>query len=806
MTSDALKTDPRFNQSALAAGVAAAIGATAPGMSFSAELEEVVVTARQRAESSQDIPMMVQTLSGEDLQRQGLTTLEDMSRFVAGLNVQTTTPGQNTIVFRGVSDGGGFLVDPTAAIYLDEQPMSQTTWAPDIYPVDIARVEALAGPQSTLFGASSQSGAIRVITNKPDPEAFSANIGSGMSATEDGGVGYDIDATVNIPLSDSVAIRFAGFSARDAGFIDNVLGTTVYDDVFGTGLGGQRDNSNLVAEDINDVDWMGARASIRWLVNDNWTITASANYQDLEADGFNDYDPSVGDLETVKFAPEYRTDEWIQTSLVIEGDLGFAQLVSATSYYDREFFYQHDTQSYAAYFHYSFGIYYGYATYDFGLDPVGYLTNDQSNESFTQEIRLSGSTDRLNWTLGGFYQDSEEFWDFYTYIDDYRNSPAFAAWSYYYPGIAPSDYWWNSFQDTERTDMAVFGELDYEIWEDRLTLLVGGRWYEVDRDLSYTVERPDGRVDQQLPDRTAKDDGFIPKYGLEFQITEDIMVYGVYSEGYRVGGTNRGRGVVVGDPLSGPTLPVDYESDILENTEFGFKSQFADGRVLFNFVYYDMKWNDMQIEVTDPSNSLGTISVTDANGDALYGNVPFQIVVGNVGDATVKGFDMELKALLGENFEIGGNFTDIQDAYVNAAAFYEEPRAQGGQIASGLNPQSQLPLFADQSYSLYMQYSGLNLMGGETSFRLQHSYVGDSLNQLNDGFTSPRLTQGDYSVTDFIVGWESDQWAARLYFNNLSDERGITFEDSTDFDQLWGRNSSNVIRPRNIGFNIRHNF
>ena len=325
-------------------------------------------------------------------------------------------------------------------------------------------------------------------------------------------------------------------------------------------------------------------------------------------------------------------------------------------------FYQHDTQSYAAYFHYSFGIYYGYATYDFGLDPVGYLTNDQSNESFTQEIRLSGSTDRLNWTLGGFYQDSEEFWDFYTYIDDYRNSPAFAAWSYYYPGIAPSDFWWNSFQDTERTDMAVFGELDYEIWEDRLTLLVGGRWYEVDRDLSYTVERPDSRVDQQLPDRNAKDDGFIPKYGLEFQITEDIMVYGVYSEGYRVGGTNRGRGVVAGDPLSGPTLPVDYESDILENTEFGFKSQFADGRVLFNFVYYDMKWNDMQIEVTDPSNSLGTISVTDGNGDPLYGNVPFQIVVGNVGDATVKGFDMELKALLGENFEIGGNFTDIQDA------------------------------------------------------------------------------------------------------------------------------------------------
>ena len=240
MTDDSRQQNSPFHRRAIVAGVAAAIGAGGAGLAWSAELEEVVVTARQRAESSQDIPMMVQSISGEDLQKQGITTLEDFSRQVAGLNVQTTTPGQNTIVFRGVSDGGGFLVDPTAAIYLDEQPMSQTSFAPDIYPVDLARIEALAGPQSTLYGASSQSGAVRVITNKPDPSGFEANIGAGVSSTSDGGTGYDIDGTVNIPLSDSVAIRLSGFSARDAGFIDNVLGTTVYDDVFGSGLGGQK--------------------------------------------------------------------------------------------------------------------------------------------------------------------------------------------------------------------------------------------------------------------------------------------------------------------------------------------------------------------------------------------------------------------------------------------------------------------------------------------------------------------------------------------------------------------------------------
>jgi outer membrane receptor protein involved in Fe transport len=780
------RTTP-FKRTLIAAGVAAALGTSGAQFAISAELEEIVVTARQRSETSQDVPMMIQSISGEDMEKRGITTLEDFSTFVAGLNVIATTPGQNTIVFRGVSDGGGFLVDPTAAIYLDEQPMSQTSWAPDIYPVDLARVEALAGPQSTLFGASSQSGAIRVITNKPDTEAFSANIGLGMSQMESGGMGHDIDATVNVPLSDNVAIRLSGFNSKDAGFIDNVLGTTVVDTVFGSGLGGLKNNSALVEDDINSVEWQGVRASVRWLVDDNWTVTATTNYQDLKADGFTDYDPNVGDLQTVKFADEYRTDEWTQTSVVIEGDLGFATLVSATSYYDRDFLYQHDTQSYAAYFHYALGIYYGYATYDFGTDPAGALWNDQNHQSFTQELRLVGSTNRTNWTVGAFYQNSEEFWDFVTYVDGYRDSPAFAAWSYYYPGIAPTDTWWNSFQSTDRTDKAVFGELELDVIEDRLTVLLGGRWYEVERELSYTVERPDARVDQQLPNRTAKDEGFIPKVGLEWSLTNDVMAYGIYSEGYRVGGTNRGRGMDQG----GPTLPVVYDSDTLKNVELGVKSQFMDGRLQVNAVYYSMNWENMQLEVVDPSNTLG---------------IPWQMVVANVGDAEVTGYDIDMKAVIGSNIEVGYNRTVINDADVKAPAFYEEPRVPGGQIASGLDPSQALPMFADVSYSLYVQIAGIKAFGGESSLRFQHSYVGTSLNQLTDGFTSPRRNQGDYAISDAIFSVDMDGWRAQLYIKNIGDERGITYEDTQDFDQLWGGASSNVLRPRSFGISFRKYF
>ena len=756
-------------------------------LSQQASLEEIIVTARQRSESSQDIPMTIQSLSGDDIQKRGITTLEDFSRFVGNLSVQTTAPGQNTIVFRGVSDGGGFLVDPTAAIYLDEQPMSMTSMAPDVYPVDIARVEALAGPQSTLFGASSQTGTIRVITNKPDASEFSGDIGLGMSGVAKGDNGYDFDATVNIPvIKDKLAIRLSGFSAEDGGFIDSVLGTTVVDAY--SGLGGLKTNAGSVENDINNVEWSGGRISARWLVSDDWTATLSSNFQDITANGFNDMDGTVGDLETVKFYDEFRTDDWTQTSLVIEGDLGFAQLTVAGSYYDRETAYQHDTQTYTAYFMYTFGTYLGYATYDFGTDPVGYLTNIQENKSDVLEVRLTGSGDKVDWTVGAFYMDSDETWDFRSYVDGYANSPAFAAWAgyaaYYNLTIAPTDAWWRSNQTTQREDKAFFGEIDIKL-TDRLSLLAGGRWYEVDRNIEYFVEKPAGNPNLATPGRSASDDGFIPKFGLQYDLTDDLMVWGIYSEGYRVGGTNRGRGI--------PTLPVDYGSDIVENTEFGLKSTWNDGKVQVNATLYEMQWNDMQLEVTDPSFAIGE---------------PWQAVVANLGDASISGADLDVKAVIGENLQVGFNITRIFHAYVDAPESYADPRFPGGQAPLGLTSKSDLPLFADTSYSLYLEYTTqLDLFdGGDAYVRFQHSYSGDSLNQVNDGGNAPRQAQGDYRISDLVMGYEMGDWKAQLSLSNIGDERGVSYKDSSDFDPFYGRNSDNVVRPRNYSISLRRYF
>jgi outer membrane receptor protein involved in Fe transport len=626
-----------------------------------------------------------------------------------------------------------------------------------------------------------------VITNKPDASEFSGDIGLGMSGVAKGDNGYDFDATVNIPvIKDKLAIRLSGFSAEDGGFIDSVLGTTVVDAY--SGLGGLKTNAGSVENDINNVEWSGGRISARWLVSDDWTATLSSNFQDITANGFNDMDGTVGDLETVKFYDEFRTDDWTQTSLVIEGDLGFAQLTVAGSYYDRETAYQHDTQTYTAYFMYTFGTYLGYATYDFGTDPVGYLTNIQENKSDVLEVRLTGSGDKVDWTVGAFYMDSDETWDFRSYVDGYANSPAFAAWAgyaaYYNLTIAPTDAWWRSNQTTQREDKAFFGEIDIKL-TDRLSLLAGGRWYEVDRNIEYFVEKPAGNPNLATPGRSASDDGFIPKFGLQYDLTDDLMVWGIYSEGYRVGGTNRGRGI--------PTLPVDYGSDIVENTEFGLKSTWNDGKVQVNATLYEMQWNDMQLEVTDPSFAIGE---------------PWQAVVANLGDASISGADLDVKAVIGENLQVGFNITRIFHAYVDAPESYADPRFPGGQAPLGLTSKSDLPLFADTSYSLYLEYTTqLDLFdGGDAYVRFQHSYSGDSLNQVNDGGNAPRQAQGDYRISDLVMGYEMGDWKAQLSLSNIGDERGVSYKDSSDFDPFYGRNSDNVVRPRNYSISLRRYF
>jgi len=775
-----------FSKTTLAKSIAAAIAATAGGDLLADDekriLDEIVVTARQHSESSQDVPMQITVMTGSEIQKLGVTTLKDFTRFAPSLSTQSNIPGSNTIVFRGVSDGGGTLVDPSAAIYLDEQPMSLTSGAPDIYPIDLARIEALAGPQSTLFGASSQSGAVRIITNKPNLSEIEVDVGTEYSVIANGEPGYKLDATVNFPIIDNkLAIRLSGFSARDGGYIDNVLSNSVETWRAGSGV---RDNANVVENDFNRVDWVGFRGKIGWQISDDWMATLSYNHQKIEAGGFNDYDPNVGDLETVLFVEEERWDKWDQMSLVLETDLGFADLVSATSYYDRDLYYQYDAQAYVSYAS-------GWsAYYDFGVDAIGGGHEPVNFGVFSQEIRLSDSSDSLQWTAGLFYQRAENEFVFNSFVENYRNSVAFDTWSTYFGGLDPTDSWWQSGGTDTRSERAVFGELSYSL-TDSIDMILGARWYDIDIERTYYVANPATAPRTYIPS-VGDDSGYVPKLGLQYNVNDDVMFFALYSEGFRPGGGNRVRG--------NQTLPVAYESDILENKEIGFKSTWLDDRLQINATVYRMTWDDTQVQLVDPARFN-------------FGE-PFVFVVANLGDAEIEGFDVDITALLSDNLRVGFNMNKTNKAELTSLTSVPDERAVGpdfevqGQVPTGLEPLQKLPLFADRSWSAYAEYNyDLDWFGGGYVYaRLQHSDTGKSLTRVRDTYASPRYTLDGYSITDLKIGFAAeDFWSIQVFVNNLADERGIAYK-SNYYGHFFGQSNDTVIRPRTAGVSFRYSF
>ena len=207
------------NKVAYAVSIALA-GGYAPGAAAQSEtvdLEQVVVTARKREETLLDIPQEIQTISQQQLERANLDSVKEFSRFVPSLSYNAVVPGRGTIYFRGVADdSSSFIADASAAIYLDEQPLTQSALQPEIRLIDIERIEALPGPQGTLYGSSSQAGTLRYITNKPDPAAFTTDVALDAYTLDEGDEGYEVSGVVNIPLGETAAIRVVGFSARDA--------------------------------------------------------------------------------------------------------------------------------------------------------------------------------------------------------------------------------------------------------------------------------------------------------------------------------------------------------------------------------------------------------------------------------------------------------------------------------------------------------------------------------------------------------------------------------------------------------------
>jgi len=415
-----------YTKTALLASTMLMSGSLATQGAFAQDADDdvVIVTAQKRTSDLQDVSMSLQVLGNQQMEDLNINAFDDYIHFLPTVSFESSGPGAGNLYMRGIASGGdgnhsGSM--PSVGVYLDEQPITTIANILDIHMYDIARVETLSGPQGTLFGASSQSGTMRIITNKPDPSEFRAGYDIAGNIVKDGEVGGTIEAFANIPIEDNLAIRLVGWHEEDGGYIDNVP----HSFTFGAS-GIVADNAAFVEENYNNTSTSGGRALLALDLNENWLVTPGIMYQEQHSNGTYTHNPDLfGDLNTAAFNPEGYDENWYQATLTIEGSIGdMLDVVYAGAYLDRHVESRGDYIGYSQYLEDLYGGY-GYSCLYYNADGVTCADPNQlttGDEFFTRqshELRITTPADRkLRGIAGVFYQKQKHDFDLQWIVPD----------------------------------------------------------------------------------------------------------------------------------------------------------------------------------------------------------------------------------------------------------------------------------------------------------------------------------------------------------------------------------------------------
>lgn len=484
MASSALAAAPVLAQEAPQASAAAADGP-----------DVIIVTAQKRSENLQKVPISIQALGSAKLEQLNISNFNSYTQQLPSVVAQSGgTPGTNVIYMRGVASGGdgnhsGSL--PSVGVYLDEQPVTTVGGNLDVHIYDVARIESLSGPQGTLYGASSEAGTLRIITNKPDTSGFYGRVDAEVNTVRKGGQGGKIEGMINAPLSSSAALRVVGYYQRDAGYIDNVAGTRQFCGTptrDGEGAingcvtdGIKVDNAAFVKKDYNDTEIYGGRAALKVDLDDSWTVTPTVMYQDTKSHGSYGTDASVGDLAVQHFFPEYRDDKFWSAGLTIEGKIGNWDMTYAGSYMERKTFSSSDYTDYAEAYDQIYASYGGIANYLYFQDAAGNTIDPRQKvigtdhfKKLSQELRIASPSDQpLRLVAGAFFQRQSNF-----IHQDYQVANLAPDLSVNgHPGTL-----WLTQQERVDKDYAAFGELTWDV-TSKVSLTGGARLFKYDNSL-----------------------------------------------------------------------------------------------------------------------------------------------------------------------------------------------------------------------------------------------------------------------------------------------------------------------------------
>lgn len=738
----------------LIAAASPALGQTAAseGASEATAVGEVIVTATRRSERLQDVPLSITAYTQETLEAKGIVGYEGLAQETPGVVLNRASANFNNFTARGIATNGyGANLQSTVAVYIDELPISTigNTTVLDTNLYDIERVEFLRGPQGTLFGSGSLSGALRILTKRPDPSGFDASVLVDYGIVGNGSLRQRYNGMVNVPLSETLAVRAVGFYRDEEGYIDNV----------GTGIR----NANTL------VSW-GGRVALQWEPTDRLTVKLMASYENNKPEDSSLVSPSLGKYKRISDRPDLFQGQQAIYNATIDYRFDGATFTSSSSLsgFDQKFFV--DLAG-------TFG-----GPIAFALDATAYM------DTFVEEARLASDPGgKWDWVVGGFFLDRRLDVDY-----NYRSSPAYLT-RRGFTGLA-DEYYQRQYNHTKSQELAGFGEVTYRFNEQFWVtggLRYGGFEAQSFVEGGYTSNyltaaltptfRGPLTITQIAPVTgvKAKETGPSYKVSVSYKPVPQVTTYATLSTGFRTPVVNgfAGRASVV-NPAD-IIIPFGADSDDLTNYELGVKGRWFDGRLSANLAAYWIDWKNIQVQANRVSDSVQFAT--------------------NIGKAVSRGLEFEIALAPADGLTLGlnGTFIDAQVTDLTPTEAAISGAAEGVRLAA--------PRFQGAAY---MNYAFDLSPEARANLSVVASHVGSYPGMFpyvpgRPGVISPTYgyTQAYNNVNAaFAVAFE--QLTIGVYAENLLDSRKINYVHPEAF--LASR--FGVQRPRTIGLRASYDF
>ena len=813
-----MNSETSFNKTKIALAVAMASSilpyTNQANADESATLEEIVVTATRREMNASDIPFNISAITGDEIEAANITDVQELMRAMPGITVADGggrfAENNNVITIRGLNVDPSatdrrFLSDPTVSTYVGDTPVFA-----NFVLKDIKRVEAMRGPQGTLYGSGSLGGTVRFVMNEPSTEEFEARIDTSIGTTSSSpGQNFSADIMLNIPLSDELAFRFSSGIIDNDGVIDyaNVYAT----DADGIPLAeggdiayGKPIYTNNKQADTVDVDY--SKAALKWTPNDDFEATLTYMNQKGDyggrrqvtsgPDGWGEY---YGDYEIGAVINEPSSNESEFTSLEMTYDLGFATLSSSTSQYDRSYEGISDNTGFFA----AKGWLYWYG-YGYMPRPAMAAERQNSEKAFVQELRLVSNGDQnVDWTIGAFYMDQEasaaqqtrargfqEWWAAASGPVPYQGYLADPPYSYiglYYNPDSNITFDWT--HDRDFTDFALFGEVTWNLSE-KLAATVGARYFDNEDKVTSQTSFPIFYVYNPTIEDTQEDSDTLLKFNLAWDYSETTMMYGTISEGYRRGGTNA---APVRPDESFPNDPEwsSFGSDTVMNYEVGIKSQLD--RLNYTMSAFYVDWSDPQVNVATPSGAYYAV----ANGNS----------------ASSKGIETEFNWALSDAITMFGGYTYVDASLSNDLYLHDASDLTSGKSELRATNGAQLPGTPKNTINIGAKHEQILDSGLLLITRVDGYYQSDVENSILNIDPDWATTLDGFDLWFMSTTLVADHWTASLVAKNLFNERGTvaTYKEeymtSDVVNGFYGTGQKDFITaPRTITLKASYRF